>query len=106
MTHSRNAIVGPTVVTDMFLNCIVGGDEVVWSESHDMAVELLIRRREGPEIGQRWDVQEFKVWKGLDPNKPRWASRGFCCRSWADADELRALFEHNDPALIVRVAPV
>lgn len=28
-------------VTDMFLDCIVKGDEAVWSEQHDMAVELI-----------------------------------------------------------------
>lgn len=34
------------IVTDIFLERVASGDDVVWSEAHDMAVELIKRRRE------------------------------------------------------------
>lgn len=39
-------------VTDAFLECIINGDEPVWSEAHDMAVELILRRRDELGSGQ------------------------------------------------------
>lgn len=54
---------------------------------------------------QWWDVEEYKIWKGIDPNKPVWHSRGFSCDSWDKANELRVFLEHNDSAIILRVAP-
>lgn len=56
-------------------------------------------------VPQVWDVEEFKVWKGLDPIKPQWHGRGFACSSWAAALELAEYLNHNDPALTLRVAP-
>jgi hypothetical protein len=58
---------------------------------------------EGAEPVAWWDVQEFKVWKGIDPEKPVWHSRGFCCRTWADANDLLEYLQHNSPETLLRV---
>lgn len=50
-----------------------------------------------------WDVEEFKIWKGIDPTRPTWASRGFACDTWENADGLLKLIEGNDPCVILRV---
>lgn len=55
---------------------------------------------------QYWDIQEFRVWKGIDPERPVWASRGFCCPRWDGANELLEFLQHNDNSLILRVAPL
>lgn len=61
--------------------------------------------RSKPVVGveRLWDIEEFKVWKGLDLNKPQWASQGFACPSWEDANDLVKYLEHNDPTIILRV---
>lgn len=50
-----------------------------------------------------WIVQEYKVWRGIDTEKPLWHSRGFACATWEAANDLLEYLEHNDPAIILRV---
>lgn len=52
-----------------------------------------------------WDIQEYKIWKGKDPDKPTWGSRGFACSSWEDANGLMKYIEGNDRQAVLRVAP-
>ena len=52
-----------------------------------------------------WDIHEFKIWKGLDKENPRWASLGFACSTWADADSMMQYIEGNKPSAILRVVP-
>jgi hypothetical protein len=53
-----------------------------------------------------WDIEEHKVWKGLDPHEPQWHGLGFACGSWADAAGLLDYLSRNDPSRILRVAPI
>ena len=50
-----------------------------------------------------WDVDQFKVWKGLDPVKPQWSGLGFACASWEGANELLSYLERNCPKNLYRV---
>lgn len=50
-----------------------------------------------------WDVFEYKIWKGIDPDNPVWASRGFACPTWEDAKSLMDYLEGNCPKGIFRV---
>ena len=52
-----------------------------------------------------WDIHEFKIWKGLDKEAPRWASCGFACSTWEDANSLMQYMESNRPSAIMRVVP-
>lgn len=51
-----------------------------------------------------WTLEEYKVWKGIDPDKPVWASRGYLSKRWEDIKELCDYLERNNPELILRVA--
>lgn len=35
-----------------------------------------------------WCVECYKVWKGINPDKPVWASRNFVSTSWDDMNEI------------------
>lgn len=59
---------------------------------------------EGAEV-PIWDVEEFKIWSGIDPAKAVWHGRGYACSTWNDAAELMEFLSHNDPSLLLRVAP-
>lgn len=52
-----------------------------------------------------WDIQEYKIWKGIDKDRPCWASRGFACSEWKDAYGLMQYIEQNTPAVVLRVVP-
>ena len=52
-----------------------------------------------------WDIQEWKIWKGIDPNSPTWGSRGFACSTWDSANDLMTYINGNQPKAILRVAP-
>lgn len=52
-----------------------------------------------------WEIQEYKIWKGIDRENPCWASLGFACGSWDDANDLLDYISGNKPAAILRVAP-
>ena len=49
------------------------------------------------------DIQEFKVWKGIDKENPVWASRGFACSSYEDAKDLMDYIYESDDNLLLRV---
>jgi hypothetical protein len=50
-----------------------------------------------------WGIEEYKIWKGLDPEKPRWSSLGFACSTWTDANDLLQYMNRNRPDVIMRV---
>lgn len=52
---------------------------------------------------QTWDVEEYKVWKGIDKISPVWASRQFACATYENAKELMDYIIGNNPKLILRV---
>jgi hypothetical protein len=52
-----------------------------------------------------WDVQEYKIWKGIDRKNPCWASLGFACSTWDYANDLLEYMVGNFPKTIMRVAP-
>lgn len=54
---------------------------------------------------RKWDVQEHKIWKGLDPVNPVWGNRGFACSSWDDANRLLNYILKSNKSLVLRVAP-
>lgn len=52
---------------------------------------------------QTWDIEEYKIWKGIDLEKPCWASKGFACGSYEDANGLMEYMNGNNPLSIMRV---
>ena len=50
-----------------------------------------------------WNIEEYKIWKGISPRKPCWASLGFACYTWSDANDLLQYMNQNNPASILRV---
>lgn len=49
-------------------------------------------------------IEEFKIWKGIDPDRQTWASRGHV----GDEESMQGicdLLRHNNPDIIVRVVP-
>lgn len=68
---------------------------------------VLLEHYETPEwaLGHKdwWDVQEHKIWKGIDVGRPVWASRGFACAEWKDAQALLEYLEGNNRNIILRV---
>lgn len=53
---------------------------------------------------QLYQVQEYKVWRGIDPDNATWASRGFC-GSRESMDGIADYLKHNNPDLVLRVVP-
>ncbi len=49
-----------------------------------------------------YKVEEFKIWKGVDPDKPTWNSRGFVGPQ-QDMIEIMEYLQHNAPELKLRV---
>lgn len=49
-----------------------------------------------------WVIQEYKVWKGLDPDKPQWSSINLV-GTYANMSELVTYLEGNAPEKIFRV---
>lgn len=51
-----------------------------------------------------WHIEQFRVWKGLDPEKRQWSRcRDYIFTSWEAANEIVEYLEHNDPTIILRV---
>jgi hypothetical protein len=53
-----------------------------------------------------WIVQEHKVWKGIDPVKPCWASRGFVSSERESMQDIVDYIEGHDKDIILRVVKV
>lgn len=49
-----------------------------------------------------WDVEEFKVWPGLDPDKPQWHPLNLVCQTWDAANGLIKYIEGNKPEGVYR----
>lgn len=56
-----------------------------------------------PADGPIWQVEEYKIWKGVNPDKPVWASLNFVSRSWDDMMDLCDYLRGNNPDIILRV---
>lgn len=50
-----------------------------------------------------WDIEEHKVWKGIDTERPCWASLQFACQSYDSASELMKYIEGNKRDVLLRV---
>tara|TARA_R110000851_G_scaffold56228_8_gene131615 strand:+ start:498 stop:998 length:501 start_codon:yes stop_codon:yes gene_type:complete len=84
-----------------------------WEKSTGVKAELALAENCGllvVEIGEEkikskgsWGVQEYKIWKGINPHKPCWAGLGFACSSWDDANDLLEYMHGNKPEDILRV---
>lgn len=53
-----------------------------------------------------WEIEEYKVWKGLDPIKPQWAKMNFVSDSYEDSHEILSLLEQNSPEKVFRIVRV
>lgn len=53
--------------------------------------------------GEVWRIEEYKIWKGIDKEKPCWASLGFACSSYESAKELMDYMHGNKTASVLRV---
>lgn len=53
---------------------------------------------------QFWQLQQFRVWKGLDPEKRQWYRYAdYIFTSWVEANDVVEYLERNDPTIILRV---
>lgn len=50
-----------------------------------------------------WRVEQYRVWKGINPDKPLWSSIGFVSQSWEDMADLCDYLQGNNPEGIYRV---
>jgi hypothetical protein len=50
-----------------------------------------------------WDIEEYKIWKGIDKETPCWASLGWACGSWDSANSILVYMNGNKPKAILRV---
>lgn len=65
----------------------------------------LIEKVKGAAAGRKgeWYVEEWKIWKGLDPVNPRWGDLGFVCSTYEDAIGLMDYEARAFPQRIRRV---
>lgn len=55
-------------------------------------------------LTQFWHIEQFRVWKGLDPDKRQWSRyQDYIFTEWGAADEIVKYLERNDPTIILRV---
>jgi hypothetical protein len=52
---------------------------------------------------QWWCVEQYKIWKGLNPNKPTWSSLNHVSHSWDVMMDLCDYLRGNNPDIILRV---
>ena len=50
-----------------------------------------------------WEIEEYKVWKGLDSTKPQWSGLNIVCDDWCEAQGLLQYIVGNKPSAILRV---
>lgn len=50
-----------------------------------------------------WAVEQHKIWKGIDPDKPVWHSLNLVSSVWDDANDLCQYLNHNNPEGLYRV---
>lgn len=51
-------------------------------------------------------IEEYKIWKGIDPDKPVWYGSYWCFDKWSDAQEVLDLLEKNSGGkALLRIAP-
>lgn len=75
---------------------VIGCDD--WKNDQVAMFYALLATEQG-----NWDIEEFKIWKGLDAEKPRWASLGYACSRWSDANGLMEYMQNNKPDALLRV---
>lgn len=66
------------------------GDYVKWDDVED-AVKCW------------WHVQEYKIWAGINKEKPTWANTGIVCGTYEDALGMIEYIERNVPERIHRI---
>lgn len=55
---------------------------------------------------QFFTIEEYKIWKGIDPDKPVWYGSYWCFDKWSDAQEVLDLLEKNSGGkALLRIAP-
>ena len=50
-----------------------------------------------------WDIEEYRIWPGIDKDKPYWGSLQYSCSTWTDANSLLEEFQRVKPAQLFRV---
>lgn len=53
--------------------------------------------------GPSWHVQEFKIWKGINPDKPTWANLNLCSFDYAETNGIMEYLAGNNPDGVYRV---
>jgi hypothetical protein len=52
---------------------------------------------------EQWLLQQYKIWKGLDPEKMQWANIGIVCSEYGTAQDVIDLLEANSPERVFRI---
>ena len=68
--------------------------------------DALCNQVSGPLSPAHWDIEEYKIWKGINPDKACWSSLGFACPSNGAASSLMVTLYNADPTRMLRVVPL
>lgn len=50
-----------------------------------------------------WEVEEYKIWKGIHPDRMTWASLNIVCDDWHKANDYVEYLQGNNPEGVYRV---
>lgn len=59
-----------------------------------------------PEPKQFFTIEEYKIWKGIDPDKPVWHGSYFCFDKYSSAEGVLDLLQGNAPEKLFRIAQI
>lgn len=73
---------------------------------HGFKLELISVGSQPEKPKEYFTIEEYKIWKGIDPDKPVWYGSYWCFDKWSDAQDVLEFLEKNSGGkALLRIAP-
>ncbi|MFK3857801.1 hypothetical protein [Agrobacterium pusense] len=73
-------------------------------KNRSFAIRDLLDRVTALTVKPHWEVEEFKIWKGIDEEKPCWSGLNIVTDDWHEANSYVEYLSGNKPEGVFRVA--